>query len=54
MLTGQDYRDSLKDDRRVFYDGELVDVTTHPSFTRSIASAAASYDQFYEFGSRRS
>ena len=48
MLTGQQYRDSLKDSRRVFYDGELVDIASHPSFTRSIAQAAATYDRFHD------
>lgn len=43
--TGQDHITSLRDGRAVYIDGERVgDVTTHPAFARSVASAAALYD----------
>lgn len=48
MLTGQQYRNSLNDKRRVFSDGQLIDVPTHRSLSRSIEQAAATYDRFYD------
>ena len=43
--TGADHIASLKDGRTIYIDGEVVrDVTTHPAFAKSVASAAALYD----------
>ena len=43
--TGADHIKSLKDGRTVYIDGKLVaDVTEHPAFRNSVASAAALYD----------
>ena len=48
MLTGDEYRQSLDDGRKVFFDGEAVDVATHPLFRQSIDNAAAGYDRYYD------
>jgi len=43
--TGAEHLASLKDGRTVYIDGALVDdVTVHPAFRRSVASAASLYD----------
>ncbi len=43
--TGTEHLNSLRDGRAVYIDGERVaDVTTHPAFRNSVASAAALYD----------
>ncbi|HEY1934462.1 MAG TPA: 4-hydroxyphenylacetate 3-hydroxylase N-terminal domain-containing protein [Acetobacteraceae bacterium] len=43
--TGAEHVQSLKDGRTVYIDGTLVaDVTTHPAFRNTIASAARFYD----------
>ncbi len=45
VKTGQDHIQSLKDGRTVYIDGRLAgDVTEHPAFRRSVASAGALYD----------
>jgi 4-hydroxyphenylacetate 3-monooxygenase len=45
MKTGSDHLASLRDDRTVYIDGaEAGDVTVHPAFRNSVASAAALYD----------
>ena len=45
LLDGQSYLESLRDGRRVYVDGELVeDVTTHPAFRNSARSIARLYD----------
>ena len=45
MKTGEDHLQSLRDGRTVFISGsEAGDVTTHPAFRNSVASAAALYD----------
>ncbi len=45
MRTGDDYKNSLRDGRRVVFGGEIVDdVTTHPAFTGVIDTIAAMYD----------
>lgn len=52
MMTGDDYRASLRDGRRIFYDGELVeDVTTHPRMQGSVDLIADGYDAYVEQGS---
>jgi|AP95_1055475.scaffolds.fasta_scaffold06283_3 4-hydroxybutyryl-CoA dehydratase/vinylacetyl-CoA-Delta-isomerase len=51
MMTGDDYRASLRDGRRIFYDGELVeDVTVHPRMQGSVDLIAAGYDAYVEQG----
>jgi 4-hydroxybutyryl-CoA dehydratase/vinylacetyl-CoA-Delta-isomerase len=43
-VTPEEYRASLDDGRRVFYDGQLVDdVVNHSKFRRAVASVAAGY-----------
>lgn len=43
--TGTEHLSSLKDGRTVYIDGALVpDVTVHPAFRNSVASAASLYD----------
>ena len=43
--TAAEHIESLKDDRQVYLDGKPVgDVTVHPAFAKSIASAASLYD----------
>ena len=43
IRTGEQYLESLRDDRRVYTGGELIrDVTTHPK-TRDYAHAIADY-----------
>jgi 4-hydroxyphenylacetate 3-monooxygenase len=45
MKTGAVHLQSLRDGRAVYIDGKRVDdVTTHPAFRQSVASAAALYD----------
>ncbi|RAL21990.1 4-hydroxyphenylacetate 3-hydroxylase family protein [Thermoflavimicrobium daqui] len=45
MRTGQQYIESLKDNRCIYIDGERVkDVTTHPAFTGIIDTVAGLYD----------
>jgi 4-hydroxyphenylacetate 3-monooxygenase len=45
LRTGDEYLRSLRDDRRVFVDGERVsDVTRHPAFARAARSLANLYD----------
>ncbi|MFI5042237.1 MAG: 4-hydroxyphenylacetate 3-hydroxylase N-terminal domain-containing protein, partial [Acidimicrobiales bacterium] len=49
MLTGAQYLESLRDDRRVFLDGVLVDdVTADPGIGPATAIVAAGYDRFYD------
>ena len=53
-MTGQQYRESIRDDRRVYYDGERVeDVTTHPRFKGSVDRIAAGYDAARQAGASR-
>jgi 4-hydroxyphenylacetate 3-monooxygenase len=47
--TGDEYIESLKDDREVWIYGERVkDVTTHPAFRNSVRMAARLYDGFHK------
>jgi 4-hydroxybutyryl-CoA dehydratase / vinylacetyl-CoA-Delta-isomerase len=51
MMTGDQYRQSLRDGREVYFKGERVaDVTAEPMFATSIAMTAADYDKFYQPG----
>jgi aromatic ring hydroxylase len=47
MRTGADYRNSLRDGRRVFVlgDGEVADVTTHPATAAMVDDYVAWYDR---------
>jgi aromatic ring hydroxylase len=45
LKTGQDYRESLCDGRRVIYAGEeIADVSTHPLYARSVDTWAELFD----------
>lgn len=47
-MTGNDYIESLRDDREVWIHGERVeDVTTHPAFRNSIRMVARLYDSMH-------
>ena len=47
--TGDEYIESLRDDREVWIYGERVkDVTTHPAFRNSIRMVARLYDGFHK------
>src|ERR1700687_4144064 len=49
LRTGNDYRQSLRDGREVWIDGERVaDVTTHPAFRPIGAVRARMYDMAHE------
>ena len=51
MMTGDQYRASLADGRRIYQRGQLVeDVTTHPTFKGQVDSAARGYDKLYAPG----
>ncbi|ACA86303.1 4-hydroxyphenylacetate 3-hydroxylase N-terminal domain-containing protein [Shewanella woodyi] len=43
--TGARYIESLKDGRQVWYDGEVIDVTRHPSFQGLLMALAELYDK---------
>lgn len=48
MLTGQEYKDSLKDGRRVYFAGTLIeDFATEPALAVPMEVAAAGYDKHY-------
>lgn len=48
MLTGEQYRASLRDGRRVYIDGRRVeDVTTDPLFSTAVDWIASGYDAYY-------
>jgi aromatic ring hydroxylase len=45
LRTAEQYRESLRDGRRVYYRSERVeDVTAHPVFSRAVAHAALDYE----------
>ncbi|WP_323779260.1 4-hydroxyphenylacetate 3-hydroxylase family protein [Leisingera sp.] len=53
LRTGQQYRDSIRDGRRVWMNGERVhDVTTHPQFKPLIDIRARIYDMAHEGATR--
>jgi two-component FAD-dependent monooxygenase len=48
-LTGDEYIESLRDDRRIYLHGELVkDVTTHPAFRNPVRMTARLYDALHD------
>lgn len=49
LKTGDEYRESLRDGRQVWMDGEVVeDVTTHPAFKPIVDARARIYDMAHE------
>lgn len=49
LLTGSDYRDSLRDGRQVWISGEKIDdVTTHPALRGMVDAVARIYDMHHE------
>jgi 4-hydroxyphenylacetate 3-monooxygenase len=49
LRTGDEYRESIRDGRQVYIDGELVDdVTTHPAFKPIVDVRARIYDMAHE------
>ena len=49
MMTGEEYKQSLNDGRRVFLEGELgEDMASHPVFSVPVATAARLYDRGYD------
>ena len=45
LRTAEEYRESLRDGRRVYYRGEAVaDVTTHPVLRHGVDHAALDFD----------
>lgn len=49
IRTGDEYRDSIRDGREVWIDGERVeDVTTHPAFRPIVDARARIYDLAHE------
>lgn len=48
-FTGEEYIESLRDGRTVYFHGEKVtDVTTHPAFRNSVRSVARMYDALHD------
>jgi 4-hydroxybutyryl-CoA dehydratase / vinylacetyl-CoA-Delta-isomerase len=48
MMTGQQYMDSLKDGRRVYYQGRLIDdLETEAALASPLAAIAEGYDKYY-------
>jgi 4-hydroxybutyryl-CoA dehydratase/vinylacetyl-CoA-Delta-isomerase len=48
-MTGEQYRQSLRDGRRVFLEGELIDdITDHPVFRVPVEAAARLYDKTFD------
>ena len=49
LLTGSDYRDSLRDGRQVWISGEKIDdVTTHPALRGMVDAVARIYDMHHD------
>ncbi|GAA3516162.1 4-hydroxyphenylacetate 3-hydroxylase N-terminal domain-containing protein [Aeromicrobium panaciterrae] len=49
MMNADQYRESLRDGRRLFVNGERVeDATTHPLFRAAVDSAAGDYDRYFD------
>lgn len=48
MLTGQEYKESLKDGRKVYFQGRLVsDIETEPGLAVPLVAVADGYDKYY-------
>jgi 4-hydroxyphenylacetate 3-monooxygenase len=53
VLTGDRYRESLRDGRHVVADGEdVADITVHPSFRRAVDNLAEFFDAQYDPATR--
>lgn len=51
MMTGEQYRESLRDGRATFFEGERVDdLPTHPVFQDCVDRVAGEYDRLYQPG----
>jgi len=49
MMTGEQYRASLLDDRKCYIDGERIgDPGKHPLLAAAVDSVASTYDRFYD------
>ena len=49
ILTADDYLESLRDGREIWYDGEKIkDITTHPAFKYAARSVARFYDVMHD------
>src|SRR5713101_9265819 len=48
MMTGEQYRKSLADNRQTFFEGERVrDICSHPLLEHCVARVASGYDRWY-------
>jgi 4-hydroxybutyryl-CoA dehydratase/vinylacetyl-CoA-Delta-isomerase len=48
MMTGQQYKNSLNDNRQTFFEGERVrDIVNHPLLGACVSRVAAGYDRWY-------
>ncbi|MBO8140732.1 MAG: Pyoverdin chromophore biosynthetic protein pvcC [Firmicutes bacterium] len=48
-MTGEEYLESLRDGRRVYFDGDLIkDVTRHPAYRNAARSIAQLYDMLHD------
>ncbi len=51
MMTGSQYKDSLKDGRATYFEGErIADVVGHPILGQSVDQVAATYERWYAPG----
>ena len=50
MRTGAEYREALRDGRKIWVmgDGPVVDVTTHPATSAMVDEYAAWYDRHHD------
>ena len=49
MLTGAQYKESLHDGRKTYFEGELIDdLPAHPLLGQTVDFTAKAYDQFYD------
>ena len=48
MMTGEQYKKSLNDNRETYFEGERIrDLVTHPLLGECVSRIAHGYDQFY-------
>src|SRR5260370_33265314 len=48
MMTGEQYKKSLNDNRETYFEGERIrDLVTHPLLGECVTRIARGYDQFY-------
>ncbi len=49
MLTGEQYRESLRDGRATYFEGERIDdLPSHPLLGQTVDTTAAGYDRWYD------